>query len=94
MTGHPVKRWHSNTPSDPDDFSRCYRLLLKFPEWRERLQEVADRFPEWKGMVDNWDELERLYLRDKPNCTEMYLLMQKLNGYDPKPGPQVRVRFE
>lgn len=95
MTGYPVKRWRSNTPSDPDDFGRCFRLLQRFPEWRLRLQEVADRFPEWQPFVDNWIRMEQLYLRDKPNCVDLYILMQECNGYEnPTPGPKVRISVE
>lgn len=78
MTGHPVRR--HNVPLDPSDFNRCYQLLLLFPDWRPRLQEVADRFPEWQVFVDHWDELERLFLRDKAtgSCQEMFDLMRQL----------------
>jgi len=59
------------------------------------MQEVADRFPEWQPFVDNWTEMEHLYLRDKPNCVDLYLLMQKCNGRDrPSPGPHVTIRIE
>lgn len=49
-------------PHDPDDFGRCYRLLETIPEWRARLREVAARFPAWSGLVDNWSELEEMFL--------------------------------
>jgi hypothetical protein len=65
MTGISV-RW-TGTPMDSDDFGRCFRLLEKFPHWRDRLDEVAAQFPEWKGLVDNWSKLEFLYKREKHN---------------------------
>lgn len=34
-----------NVPHDPPDFRRCYLLLKLIPEWRERLEEMADDFP-------------------------------------------------
>ena len=79
MTGFPVD-WEG-TPADPSDFGRCYRLLLRFPEWRPRLQEVADRHPEWQPLVDNWDEMTRIYLRDYPTgeSQELYDLMRKMS---------------
>jgi hypothetical protein len=59
MTGVRVSR--TGIPHDSDDFGRCYRLLKLFPEWRARLTEVADRYPEWRGLVSVWGELEALY---------------------------------
>ena len=52
--------WPS-TPLDVDDFGRCIRLITVCPEFRPRLQEVADKYPRWKPLVDDWKELERLY---------------------------------
>ena len=60
MTGSKAPDWH-DTPSDPDDFGRCYRLLAKFPEWRQRMPEVAAQYPKWGPMVAAWDELTELY---------------------------------
>lgn len=58
MTGHLVG-WHS-TPFDPADFARCSRLLDIFPAWRGRMSEVSEKYPEWAGLVDNWEQLEHL----------------------------------
>lgn len=60
MMGEGPPHWHG-TPSDPDDFGRCWRLLARFPEWRRRLPEVAERHPEWSGLVREWDRLSRMY---------------------------------
>lgn len=49
------------TPLDVDDFGRCVRLLVHIPEFRPRLQEVADKYPVWQPIIDDWKELERLY---------------------------------
>jgi len=51
-----------NYPSDPDDFSRCYLLLQRHPEWRERLPELAEAGPVWAALVAHWGELEALFL--------------------------------
>ncbi|MBD2076339.1 hypothetical protein H6F86_21130 [Phormidium sp. FACHB-592] len=50
-----------DTPSDADDFSRCYKLLQLIPEWRTRLPEVAEVFPKWLPIVEMWDDLTILY---------------------------------
>lgn len=62
MTGTPINpRFGPDVPHDPSDFGRCYRLLALFPTWRNRLPEVAERYPIWGPMVEAWDELTALY---------------------------------
>lgn len=50
-------------PKDGDDFGRCHRLLCYFPEWRERLSEVAKVHPKWGPMVEAWPQLTGMYLQ-------------------------------
>ncbi len=52
---------HFDIPHDAQDFGRCYRLLQSFPDWRKRIQEVADQFPKWGLFVLNWDKMTDLY---------------------------------
>jgi hypothetical protein len=61
MTGAAALSFGADTPSDPDDFGRCYRLLKHFPEWRARMPEVAKKHPKFGPMVEAWDELTALY---------------------------------
>jgi hypothetical protein len=53
-------------PYDTGDFGRCYRFLQKFPQARESLHKLRASGPVWSGMVDRWDELERLYDSAEP----------------------------
>lgn len=82
MTGFPVQR--DGYPLDPSDFGRCHRLLEKFPEWRARLPEVAERFPDtpWPVLIREWDALTALYLRELQNpdgmAPALYALMRHL----------------
>lgn len=70
------------TPLDADDFGRCHRLLNKFPEWRERLNEVALLLPEWGPLVREWSRLTELYLkgaeRDEDWNEEFYAVIAPL----------------
>lgn len=74
--------WSSlgDPPLDPDDFGRCHRLLDRFPAWRARLGEVAAKYPAWAPLVENWPELERLYLEELPAKTapKLYARMREL----------------
>jgi hypothetical protein len=90
MTGLAIPTLHggndrrADVPHDPADFGRCHRLLDLFPQWRKRLAEVADRYPEWSGLVDAWDELTELYLAEyssgrAPRC---YARMREILGGD------------
>lgn len=51
-------------PRDVDDFERNRALLLWYPEWKVRLPEMGVVCSEWKNLVDNWSEIERLYDAD------------------------------
>jgi hypothetical protein len=72
----------ASTPKDPSDFGRCHDLLRLFPEWRARLPEVAERYPEWRSIVDVWDELAALYVEELPTgrCSKLYDAMHALEG--------------
>lgn len=83
MTEGPSPRGGPDIPHDPDDFSRCHALLGLIPEWRERLGEVAERFPAWGPFVTAWDELTELFERGpddkrKKLYTAMYARMRDL----------------
>jgi len=89
MTGIRVNTlhevWGHYAPRDPSDFGRCHRLLELFPEWRPRLSEVYEKhpdYPEWKALIENWDELTRLYLEELPTgkAPQLYRRMMELRG--------------
>jgi hypothetical protein len=46
-----------NYPLDGDDFGRCERLLILYPEWRARLKNMAAVNPVWAALVEHWDEI-------------------------------------
>lgn len=71
---------HFGIPYDPDDFGRCYRLLKRFPEYRARLPEVAEKFPAWEPLVREWDRMTEIYERDLPTgkSEELFKLIQEL----------------
>ena len=48
-------------PRDRGDFGRCHRLLQAFPHYRERLPEVAAKYPMWVGLVREWDNLTGMF---------------------------------
>lgn len=76
----------NNCPSDPDDFSRCYKLLQAVPEWKKDLYKLRDLSPAWNNLVENWDELTKMFEQNEregwKNYKEigMYEFMKKLIG--------------
>jgi hypothetical protein len=70
-------------PRDPGDFGRCYRLLQTSwaAEWRARIGEMG-RFPSWSKLVEQWDELEALYLEEFASgaAPKLYDRMKELRG--------------
>lgn len=86
LSGLPLGLYHREgtrgVPQDPSDFGRCYRLLERFPGWRERLGEVVARYPEWEGLVARWDELSALYEEEveKDSAPKLYAAMKEILG--------------
>jgi len=56
-----------STPHDAGDLGRCLGLLRLFPEWKARLPEVAEAYPDtkWPGIVENWETLESAEPREQ-----------------------------
>ena len=52
--------WDYDTPKDPDDFKRCWKLIMSIPEWRPRLPEVAAIFSKWIPFIREWNKLETM----------------------------------
>lgn len=81
LSGRPVLgSWNASIPYDPDDFGRCFRLLEIFPEWKNRLPEVAKKYPAWTPLVEHWAELEALYIEELPKgrAPKLYERMKAL----------------
>ena len=94
MTGLPTNnafRCFGGYPSDPDDLSRCRRLLDQVPEFRARLGEMARHGKEWAALVKHWDELCALMDEEAPRwmthregrAPKTYELMRQLTDREP-----------
>lgn len=60
LTGVPCVRYGkpgNDHPHDPDDLTRCVKLLERCPELAPRVGEMATRSPEWAALAGQWDEL-------------------------------------
>lgn len=42
---------YADVPADEADYGRCIRLLQLIPQWQSRLNEVVDKYPEWKEAI-------------------------------------------
>lgn len=67
-------------PRDPDDFGRCHRFLQVVPEARAKLDLMKDVSHVWKRLVEQWDALTYLYLKELPsgNAPLLYKHMKEL----------------
>lgn len=75
ISGKKIRQSADNHPNDPDDFSRCFKLLDMIPEWKSELYKMKDVSVVWSNLVDNWSKLTEMYLD--------MILKQKDNGmYD------------
>lgn len=58
LTGVDAEGDHGHSyPHDPDDLSRCRKLLEQCPELVSCLPRVAAAGPEWAALVARWDEI-------------------------------------
>jgi len=58
------KEWCTTHPSDPDDLNRCIKFLVAVPSARESIGEMRAVSPEWRVLVDHWDELEKMFIEE------------------------------
>jgi hypothetical protein len=68
--GYPIHH-----PYDPDDFSRCYKLLEAVPEWKSQINKLKRLSPEWNNLVENWSELTDMF---EKKDVRMYEFMGKI----------------
>ena len=73
------KGFRVSYPYDPDDFSRCYKLLQVIPEWKHRINELKPLCQQWSNLVDNWDKLTEMYER---NVKEEWKNYKKIGMYE------------
>ena len=66
-------------PYDPDDFDRCYKLLEVVPEWKSELNKLKPLCKEWSNLIDNWDELTRMF---EQNNKEQWKNYKKIGMYE------------
>lgn len=46
-----------DTPHDPSDFYRCYKLVEAVPEIKDKFYLLANTSNKWKVIIDKWDSL-------------------------------------
>lgn len=66
-------------PCDPDDFSRCYKLLEAVPEWKQELHKLKPLSKAWGNLVDNWERLTEMY---ELNTKENWVNSKKIGMFD------------
>lgn len=74
--GQITRREH---PYDPDDFSRCYKLLKAIPEWKNELHKLKEISDVWGKLVDNWDKLTEMY---EDNERQQWKNYKKIGMYE------------
>lgn len=50
-----------DAPHDSGDFGRCLRLVRAAPEIRANFNRISRLVPSFKGILENWSELETMY---------------------------------
>lgn len=55
MCGVDVGKYIDYPPADPADLGRCLRLLELFPEWKQRMPEMASVSKNWAKVIPHWN---------------------------------------
>lgn len=69
-----VKKNHSHHPHDTSDLNRCLLLLEAEPMVRLSFPKLRELSPQWAALIDNWDELERMFLDEAGLVRDPFLL--------------------
>jgi hypothetical protein len=71
LTGLPALRdFHGDHPHDPDDMTRCRRLLEEVPELQAEFPRMATYSGPWAKLVEHWQELCGLMDTESPRWRE------------------------
>lgn len=78
-----VDYFRADRPHDADDVSRCINVLSFFPEWKEKIKHISDRFPCWGSIGKNWQAIEDFYNeKDWAIVVELLDLFSRCKGGD------------
>jgi len=58
-------------PLDADDLGRCFRMIQKFPELKQKISQMSDVSYEWQLTIEHWDEMFDLYDRYGQDAYEL-----------------------
>lgn len=72
-----VECFYTDRPYDADDVGRCVNVLSYFPEWKERIKHISDRFPCWGSIGKNWKVIEKAYNEKNHDMIELLDLYSK-----------------
>lgn len=73
-----------DAPIDYDDYERNRALLLCYPEWTSRMNEMSIYSEHWKLLAENWTLISELYNQNETLCNqlliELWNLSRKVSG--------------
>jgi hypothetical protein len=79
LKGLDIKPTHGDKPYDPDDFSRCYKLVKQCGLSNANLNIISQTLPYWQPYIDNWDKLCEMYEANTANDWKTY---KEIGMYD------------
>lgn len=80
LAGIDLTQGRGSEPYDPSDFRRCLLLLEAVSELNPEMWRMKKVSEYWRLLIENWDELEKMYHEEKHNGTapKLYAKMVKL----------------
>lgn len=73
LLGMPNLLTHAGHPYDPSDLLRCRLLLEAVPAMKSEFPRMASLSPEWKRLVENWQELCNIMDAEVPEWRNPYI---------------------
>ncbi len=55
-----IKSRNFDAPYDPAGIGRCFRLLEIFPEWENRMPEMAYTTKDWALIIQHWESIHKM----------------------------------
>lgn len=68
MAPADLRNGYFGAPKSIGEFGRCYELMMEVPELREVFPLIETACPEFKPVLDAWDELAGLFVSDRAAC--------------------------
>jgi len=77
------RQMENYTPKDSADFGRCLKMLEACPGLKACMDRMKLASDEWRRLIEDWTELERLYATNSEGCSKRISALLAPAGQEP-----------